>query len=517
MLDDAVAAFLDSVSERAFDEPFMALLRAEGFTEVRLVHGQVEFGKDVIAQKGGEQWVFQSKAGDLTLGEFRPVREQLYDLRMSDLSAPGFDAKLPRRSVLVQTGRMTGQAPVAAQEYAQQCVSRKENPIEFWNKDTLLARLNGNPDAVLRGSLDGQLLGLLGDIDVHEVDMDAIETFSRRWAHWEPSRIAGLGLIETALLSERLKETERLDLACHLALCAVGAAWAAGATEPDEITVTAADSAGRLFESYARLLWTECDDRLLREFGLAAYSGFASWVTYPIRCMRLAEIIALLGLRVGESDPELARSISEWLVRFAQAQPGIAHPVGDRYAVSIVPVASLLANQHADVVNNLLRRAAVWVCDRHEPGWLGLAAVDAPPSEEVSRLLAGAFEHIDLEPRQQSQTAGLLLDLAASLELRDLYADIRNDMLAVGVYPSVLLVAAGQDQLSRTGEENRWDYNPDFADAIDGTAPAAPHLGDDDAHLVIPRHRWWDLLAASAALRDRHFPTAIRAAAASRN
>src|SRR5438270_10616819 len=121
----------------------MALLRAEGYTEVRLVHGQVEFGKDVIAQKEGEQWVFQSKAGDLTLTEFRPVRDQLYDLRMSDLSAPGFNAELPRRAVLVQTGRMTGQAPVAAQEYEQQCIVRGETPIEFWNRDTLLARLSG--------------------------------------------------------------------------------------------------------------------------------------------------------------------------------------------------------------------------------------------------------------------------------------------------------------------------------------------------------------------------------------
>jgi len=112
LLDDAVDAFLDTVGERAFDEPFMAMLRAEGFTDVRLVHGQVEFGKDVIAKRDGEQWVFQSKAGDLNLTEFRPVREQLYDLRMSDLSAPGFDQGLPRRAVLVQTGRMTGQGHV---------------------------------------------------------------------------------------------------------------------------------------------------------------------------------------------------------------------------------------------------------------------------------------------------------------------------------------------------------------------------------------------------------------------
>ncbi|MFN2468892.1 MAG: restriction endonuclease [Gaiellaceae bacterium] len=514
MLDDAVAAFLDTVGERAFDEPFMAMLRAEGFTDVRLVHGQVEFGKDVIAKRNGEQWVFQTKAGDLNLTEFRPVRDQLYDLRMSDLSAPGFDKDLPRRAVLVQTGRMTGQAPVVAQEYEQQCVDRGETPIEFWNKDTLLTRLSGNPDAVLRGSMDGQLFGLLGAIDDRSADMDSIEAFSRRWTSWEPRRLAGLGVIEAALVCERLKASDRLDLACHVALCAVRGAWASGAAEPDDTTVVAADSVGRLFETYARQLWTECDDRLLREFGLAGYSGFASWVTYSIRCLRLAEILGLLALRVRNDDPDLAREIADWLARFAEAQPGISRPIGDRYAVSVIPVIALLMDEHAPAAEALLRSLTVWVCDRHDTGELGLAAVNAAPFEEVSRVLGGPFEHVGLQPRRQSQIAGVLLDLAATLDLRDVYADIRNDTLAVQLYPSVFLVGVGPDQLSITGRGNRWDANPDFAEVIDGTSPVAPHLEDDAPDLIVPEGRWWDLLAVSAALRDRHFTCAIRSAAA---
>ncbi len=95
----------------------------------------------------------------------------------------------------------------------------------------------------------------------------------------------------------------------------------------------------------------------------------------------------------------------------------------------------------------------VWVCDRHQTRELGLAAVDAPPFEEGSRVLGGPFEHVGLQPRRQSQIAGVLLDLAATLDLRDVYADIRNDTLAVQLYPSVLLVGDGADQLSITGEE----------------------------------------------------------------
>jgi len=512
LLDDAVAAFLDAIGEREFDEPFMALLRAEGYTDVRLVHGETEFGKDVIAKKDGEQWVLQSKAGNMNLTQFKPVREQLYDLRMSDLSAPGFDKDLPRRAVLVQTGRLTGKAPLAAQEYEQQCVDRQETPIEFWNKDTLLGRLSGNRDAVLRGSMDGQLLGLIGAIDANEADMDAVEKFSRCWTNWEPSRFAGLGIVEAALMCERLKASERLDLACQVALCAVRGAWAAGAADPSgDTTHDGADAAGRLFETYARRVWSECDNRLLKEFGLAGYSGFASWVTYQIRCLRIAEIVSLLALRVRADDPDLAAAIADWVASCADGQPGITRPIGDRYAVSVAPIVALLLADHRGTVEALLRKMTVWVCDHYEHDELGLASVDAPAFDEVCRVVAGPFE-VGLTARQQSQIASVLLDLSASLDLREVYADVRNDTLAVHLYPSVLLLAEGPDQLSREGLGNRWDYNPDYATSIDGNAPAAPHLGGDGPTLIVAAERWWDLLAISAALRDRLFSTAIRAA-----
>jgi hypothetical protein len=433
---------------------------------------------------------------------------------MSDLSAPGFDANLPRRAVLVQTGRMTGQAPVAAQEYQQQCIDRGETPIEFWNTDTLVAKLSSNPNAVLRGSTDGQLYGLLGAIDDRTADMDAIEAFSRRWMSWEPARLAGLGVVEASIVCERLQTTDRRDLACHLALCAVRGAWAAGAFAPDESTWVAADAAGALFETYARQLWSECDDELLSEFGLAAYSGFASWVTYPIRALRLAEILALLGLRLRREDPALAQEIAAWLARFADTQPGVARPISDRYGVGAIPVAALLVTDHRDAVEALLRATTIWVCDRYEAGELGLAACDASSREEVSRVLGGPFEHVQLQPRKESQIASLLLDLAATLGLRDVYADVRNDTLAVGIIPSVLLLADGPDQLSREGRDNRWDFNPDYADIIDDVAAAAPHLADQGPRLIVPPDRWWDSLAASAALRDRQFVTATRSAAA---
>ena len=111
MLDSVIGAFLDAVSEREFDAPFMALLRAMGFYDVHFTHGSVEFGKDFIAKKdidGNQyQFAFQTKAVPITFPE---IQNQLDVLRTSTLSHPAFSTTRQLRPVLVTTRRMTGSA-----------------------------------------------------------------------------------------------------------------------------------------------------------------------------------------------------------------------------------------------------------------------------------------------------------------------------------------------------------------------------------------------------------------------
>lgn len=59
MLANVVESYLDSLEEREFDAPFMALLRALGFWDIHLLHGPFEFGKDFIA-KGNTKEVWLS-------------------------------------------------------------------------------------------------------------------------------------------------------------------------------------------------------------------------------------------------------------------------------------------------------------------------------------------------------------------------------------------------------------------------------------------------------------------------
>jgi hypothetical protein len=506
LLDDAVAAYLEIVSERAFDEPLMALLRVRGFASVRLVHGTQEFGRDVIAQRDGEQWGFQSKVGNIGQSEWRSLTGQLDELRVVNLGHGAFDTDLPRRPVLVTTGRLVGNAPELYGDYNKRAKEKSEPELELWDRDILLGHLTGDPESVLRGSIDGQLMSILGAAEARTVTMNELEVFSRRWMTWDPERLAGLGVIEAALVCEKLRGVDRLDLACHLALCLMRAVWASGAAVlPDDVSAAAARS---LFEAYARALWERCGDELL-EHPLLNQIEFGGWITYPVRCVRLAEILGLLALLATESDPELSGEISRWLVTLCEKQPGVAHPISDQYAVSVIPVVLALATIDREAAETHLKRCTVWLCDRYERDALGLARDDATPEEEVEYLIGGPFESVQLERRPDSLIAPVLLDLAATLGSTDLYGDIYNDVLAVRICPQVLRLADGPDQYSRIGNGNRIDPNVDFAESLADGEVVAPHHNDKAGESQIASGHAWDLLAIGSALRDRYYVGAL--------
>lgn len=120
MLENVVANFLDTVGERKFDSPLIALLRSLGFYDIHLIHGSYEFGKDVVAKREDDgtlrQYALQSKAGNVSLGDWTAMKGQLDLLRTSELAHPAFDRELPRVGVLVLTGRLVGAAPIEAQD-----------------------------------------------------------------------------------------------------------------------------------------------------------------------------------------------------------------------------------------------------------------------------------------------------------------------------------------------------------------------------------------------------------------
>lgn len=516
MLSDASAAFLDSATEREFDQPFLALLRDQGFDAPKLTHGAFEFGKDFIARKDGLQWVFQSKAGDIGTGEWRSIKAQVDELRLSDYAGPEFDPSLDRVAVLVTTGKITGGAPLRIAEYNQQAKARGEIEVRTWEREDLVGYLTARPDAVLSGSFDGGLHTILGAIDRGSVSFEAIDQLAQRWDTFPHEKLIGMGVVELSIVANRLKEINRLDLACHLAACFVRASWAGESTHED--SVFAANIGAEIFDTYANELWSRCDEKCLepREFlyssASSADSAFAEWATYPVRCCRLIEILGLWILRLRPSDPPLAQTVASWLARFVVAQPGAAHPLGDRYAVSPIPALVALIRDHPESAQHLLVKTAIWMCDHYDRGQIGLAPLVASPREEIERAFGGAYEQVQLERRDASQLAAVLLDVSAILFDIKMFADIRNDQLAVRLVPEVLRCKPDGHQFSLDSLDNRWDLNPEYPDDPQpGDLESINHHKNDPASAeLVELGRAWDLLAASSSLRDRHFPGAIR-------
>mgnify|MGYP000973117433 FL=1 len=146
MLVAAFESWIDSITERGFDEAFLSLLRANGYYDVHFTHGAYENGRDVIAKltENGRtiQCAFQNKAGDVSGAGWDRIFSQLYQLVRMPPGHPAFDPALPRRCLLVTTGRLVGKAPACAASFRRDMASQG---VEFdvMDRERLIEHLEG--------------------------------------------------------------------------------------------------------------------------------------------------------------------------------------------------------------------------------------------------------------------------------------------------------------------------------------------------------------------------------------
>ena len=173
-------------------------------------------------------------------------------------------------------------------------------------------------------------------------------------------------------------------------------AWAFGhgADPARASSLLGSDTGRRLFQHYASDLFRSCTPAHLdaNEF-LLKEGDPAAIVTYPVRCCRLAEILALHGLLLIDENRDEHIRVTDFLKRFVLGNPGTSHPISDHWAASLAPTALLLwIKGHKSDVEALLKRVIKWVGDRYEQDKLGLAEPYATPEEEVKYLLGNPFD-----------------------------------------------------------------------------------------------------------------------------
>ncbi len=515
MLSDAIGSYVDSLSEREFDAPFIALLRLYGFDDIHFLHGAFEFGKDFIAKHTEEgtryQYGFQTKAGDITLTEWNACRGQIDMLRTNSLAHPNFDANLPRRARFVTTGRLVGGAPLAAQQYREHLESLKETQFETWDRDTLIQMIGVNP-ICLSGSPLG-MLQILGSQGEH-LNFRALEGYSRTWIRTGWSSLNLRDCIEAAVIASHCRRQSRIDLACQTSLMLLRSTLAIvhGQSPVPESANAALGTAREQFRYYASLLWQDCRGRFLNQDELIMGDPTpAAFATYPVRCLTVIEILGMFGLQASQSvtEKELAKEIGQYVAQFIQFNIGVAHPVSDRWAISIVaPVLLLALFGMNETIASFIRSTVKWVADYYDEGNFGLASPYAAPTEEVAYLLGSPFESIVLKPRRESYLAVTILDLTSVLENRELYDLARNEFLAVDIVLPVLEPDDDASQYSLHMGTPHFEPNIPFEEFWRGTDlwKNAPHHHRGVATYYPERAGGqWDQIALSCILRDRQF------------
>jgi len=149
-----------------------------------------------------------------------------------------------------------------------------------------------------------------------------------------------------------------------------------------------------------------------------------------------------------------------------------------------------------------------WLADRYDSDGIGLAGPDATPEQEIDYLLGGSFEHVGVGKRVESYCATVILDMAAILGVGDIFALARNEFLAVGANPSVLEFSDTVSQYVEAGAEACFSPNMEYMDTwtpVNGWQMAPHHYRSHQDYYLQRIGRWWDHLAISAVVRDRHF------------
>lgn len=506
MLRGVVESFLDSLSEREFDAPLLALLAAQGFTDIHFIHGAFEFGKDVIAKRRDpqtdeeKQYAIQSKAGDIGQSTWREIRPQLEEAEYNTRAHPNFDATLPRVAVLLTTGRLKGAAAIDAQEYKASAQQRGVAEFELWDNRTLANWMCDDPSTGLLGSTtSAALMTLVAAIESGDIDEPRLERFTRTWVPSDGAAISAQAAIESAVIANSLRLNKRLDLAAFAALHLFRASVAHNAQSPISSGIHA--SALRLFTGITSEILDELEPLLPDPSALlrATFRPMAI-ITYPVVCCRAAELLALLA--ISTEDRALAER-AETAVRVLVDNPATARPISDQFAVSLIPIVMLLAAKDPALAIAYVRSTAQWLLDRYDAAkaGLGLASVGEPELVAVERLLGGALDFTETTVRPSSYLASVIMDLLMLLDAKELYETMLANLAAYRIVPEIEAANEERARWKRGGEGVH--LHPVVTYNGWGSPPPLHHKWTVG---VNPR----DALLLTAACRSRHYPSMLQ-------
>jgi len=528
MLRNVLADYISGVQEREFDLPLLALLPTLGFYDIHFTHGQVEFGKDIIAKRLEDgsvyQYSFQSKAGDITQAEWRNnIMGQMLESILTGLSHPNFDKSLPHQSILVVTGRLIGNAALGLQELNKTIQEKYEKrPIIVWDREELISDLETfGLEGVYRTTASdfvsyGDFFILYGKCLQGNITERDIERHSRRWLDESVplSKRLLAATIEAESIAQKCTQQGLYYEAIHSYLCAIRAILFY--LQDEKIEIKRAELvdiynqaelkhyiACKGYLNNIRSSWISSDKNLAR---LSA--GPTGMFTYLVHCARIIETAGTLYFL--EPDENIRQDITTFIEEFISHEPGSFHIPCDRYAVSLVlPILALCKSNRSPFAQEILRNTTVWLCNRVEDG-LGIASIEASPLAEVTKLIGYPFAFIPQDLSRGSLLATVLCDLAAFLGYAQFYNDVVNDLMASGISPEYWQTPDTKSLFQIDGSEVIMYPNIEPKDNIGRYEDYdyAEHIKHEPRSYHISQFtNPFSLMNIMLLLRDRYFPT----------
>ncbi|MBO4208998.1 hypothetical protein [Micromonospora echinofusca] len=385
-----------------------------------------------------------------------------------------------------------------AQDYNARVRRLGEPGFDLWDRDVLRPMLAATPACGLAAGSPGDLLALLGQIDQQKTDYQIVERYTRRWTGRPLRQVA----IESAVVANRLRDSRRTDLAATVALAALRAAVCQPA-EPGSAEL--ARSVRLLHAAYATRLLDRYEDAASSSMDLVReIAPSFIHLTYPVFCLRLAEVWGLLGIAPDVDDVTAGRA-RRATTTLLKHQPGAAHPISDNWAASMIPAVLSLHAEDPSALDNYLRAVTRWVADAYDTG-LGLAPVGASPTEEATHFLGPELEHIEIATSATSYAAAVLLDLAVAANLPETYEFILNELLAAGAKPTFTVADETRAQWGAARDGLTLIPVVRYSESWTGSGRQAEHhVGDDTSGIAA-----WDAVALSTLPRSRHPWWALR-------
>jgi hypothetical protein len=225
-------------------------------------------------------------------------------------------------------------------------------------------------------------------------------------------------------------------------------------------------------------------------------------------CARVLEIGALYAL-LTKDEQERQEAIA-LLSDFALNEEGCGHIPGDRYAVSIGwATLAMICRGEDDTAIALIKRAAIWLCDRVEKGF-GIGRYESDAYEETAILIGYPFDAVKVERNRCSFLATMLVDLAAFIGEKKLYADLINDFEACEIvynywqFPntSSILTIDNRECMNYPNIPHQYSLDGEFNDFN-----YAEHIKHEpDSFVICSKAGAQSLILISMLLKDRYFP-----------